>query len=249
MKRALGLAVSLSGIAILAPAAPAQAAVPDECRVTAGTPRLAADGMIKATGTRTGCQEPATLRVRIWKVLTGPDRAVKSVVSPPGAGRLTASVRCANGVFYTTVTDSIGRVARSKAVRLSCTTVGTAIENEVVRLTNLERAKAGCKPLVHDRRLRQAAYAHSADMSARNYFSHTSLDGRTFVDRIEATGYRYTALAENIAKGHPTAQAVVRGWMDSPGHRSNILDCRFTHIGVGYVKAGGPYWTQTFGRP
>lgn len=126
--------------------------------------------------------------------------------------------------------------------------VGTAIENEVVRLTNVERAKAGCAPLKHDARLRAAAYAHSADMSAKNYFDHTSKDGRSFADRITAAGYRWRAAAENIAKGYSTAQAVVQGWMNSPGHRQNILNCSYTDIGVGYVAAGGPYWTQDFGR-
>jgi uncharacterized protein YkwD len=126
--------------------------------------------------------------------------------------------------------------------------VGTAIENEVVRLTNVERAKAGCGPLKHDARLRAAAYAHSADMSAKNYFDHTSKDGRSFADRITAAGYTWRAAAENIAKGYGTAQAVVQGWMNSPGHRQNILNCTYTDIGVGYVAAGGPYWTQDFGR-
>ncbi|MEU6429359.1 CAP domain-containing protein [Microbispora sp. NPDC046973] len=126
--------------------------------------------------------------------------------------------------------------------------VGTAIENEVVRLTNVERAKAGCGPLKHDARLRAAAYAHSADMSAKNYFDHTSKDGRSFSDRITAAGYTWRAAAENIAKGYGTAQAVVQGWMNSPGHRQNILNCTYTDIGVGYVAAGGPYWTQDFGR-
>ncbi|MBO3746345.1 CAP domain-containing protein [Streptosporangiaceae bacterium NEAU-GS5] len=126
--------------------------------------------------------------------------------------------------------------------------VGTSVENEVVRLTNAERAKAGCGPLTHDARLRKAALGHSADMSAQNYFDHTSKDGRSFADRIKATGYRFTAAGENIAKGYRTAADVVTGWMNSPGHRANILNCTYKDIGVGYVAAGGPYWTQDFGR-
>lgn len=138
--------------------------------------------------------------------------------------------------------------AAPSASPTSGSAVGTAIENEVVRLTNIERAKAGCGPLKHDARLRAAAYAHSADMSAKNYFDHTSKDGRSFADRITAAGYTWRAAAENIAKGYGTAQAVVQGWMNSPGHRQNILNCNYTDIGVGYVASGGPYWTQDFGR-
>lgn len=126
--------------------------------------------------------------------------------------------------------------------------VGSDLENEVVRLTNIERAKVGCGPLKHDARLHAAALAHSADMSANNYFSHTSQDGRSFADRITATGYTYTAIAENIAKGYPTAEAVVQAWMNSPGHRTNILNCTYADIGVGFVQTGEPYWTQNFGR-
>nr|WP_225311728.1 CAP domain-containing protein [Microbispora cellulosiformans] len=127
------------------------------------------------------------------------------------------------------------------------TTVGTAVENEVVRLTNVERAKAGCGPLKHDARLRTAAYGHSADMSAQKYFDHTSKDGRSFADRIKAAGYSFRAAAENIAMGYPSAQAVVQGWMNSSGHRQNILNCTYTDIGVGYA-ASGNYWTQDFGK-
>ncbi|MBE3007702.1 CAP domain-containing protein [Microbispora sp. NEAU-D428] len=125
--------------------------------------------------------------------------------------------------------------------------MGTAIENEVVRLTNAERAKAGCGPLKHDPRLRAAAYAHSANMSAQNKMEHV-LDGRDPGYRITLAGYTWRAYGENIAKGYGTAQAVVQGWMNSPGHRQNILNCNYTDIGVGYVAAGGPYWTQDFGR-
>ncbi|WP_244312629.1 CAP domain-containing protein [Microbispora hainanensis] len=146
------------------------------------------------------------------------------------------------------MSPSASAPAAPSASPTSGSAVGTAIENEVVRLTNVERAKAGCGPLKHDARLRAAAYAHSADMSAKNYFDHTSKDGRSFADRITAAGYTWRAAAENIAKGYGTAQAVVQGWMNSPGHRQNILNCNYTDIGVGYVAAGGPYWTQDFGR-
>jgi uncharacterized protein YkwD len=124
---------------------------------------------------------------------------------------------------------------------------GGGVEATVAQLTNRERAKAGCGPLRVDARLRTAARRHSADMAARDYFSHDAPDGSTFVDRIKAAGYLSPG-AENIAKGHPTAAAVMAGWMKSPGHRANILNCDLRAIGVGaHFAAGGPWWTQDFG--
>jgi uncharacterized protein YkwD len=122
--------------------------------------------------------------------------------------------------------------------------------DEVVRLTNVERAKAGCGPLTVDARLAASAQAHTADMAQNNYFSHTSLDGRTMVDRIRATGFPLTAVGENIAAGGTTAAQTMDMWMNSPGHRANILKCSYTQIGVGYAEGGSYryYWTQDFGR-
>jgi uncharacterized protein YkwD len=120
-------------------------------------------------------------------------------------------------------------------------------EGTVVSLTNEERAKAGCAALKVDDRLTTAARRHSADMAANNYFSHTSLNRDTFADRIKAAGYPQPG-AENIAKGYPTAAAVMQGWMNSSGHRANILNCRLKAIGVGMADGpGGPLWTQDFG--
>ncbi|MBG0832289.1 S8 family serine peptidase [Planomonospora sp. ID67723] len=127
--------------------------------------------------------------------------------------------------------------------------VGTAEENEVVRLTNLERQKGGCAPLKHDPQLRKAAYGHSADMAAQNYFSHTSKDGRSFMDRIRGAGFTGgSGFAENIAWGQRTPAEVVNGWMNSSGHRANIMNCKYNLIGVGAAKnsQGRIYWTQNF---
>ncbi|WP_141390859.1 CAP domain-containing protein, partial [Cellulosimicrobium cellulans] len=113
----------------------------------------------------------------------------------------------------------------------------------VVERTNAERAAAGCGPLVVDERLTAAAQLHSEDMLAQGYFDHTSLDGRSPWDRAKAQGYANPG-AENIAKGQATAEDVVRAWMDSPGHRANILDCDLREIGVGHADR---VWTQLFG--
>jgi uncharacterized protein YkwD len=122
-------------------------------------------------------------------------------------------------------------------------------EDAVIELTNKARATAGCAPLRFDTRLRTAARRHSTDMGLHDYFSHTSLDGDTFADRIEAAGYPHPG-AENIARGYQTAAEVMDGWMNSPGHRANILNCGLRTIGVGvYYGLGGPWWTQDFGWP
>ena len=122
---------------------------------------------------------------------------------------------------------------------------------EVVRLTNVQRAANGCPALRIDERLVAAARAHSADMVGQHFFSHTGSDGSNFVAREVAAGYpRKGASAENIAWGYRTPKAVVDGWMNSPGHRANILNCGSLAVGVGiaYTSGGAPYWTQDFGR-
>ncbi|MFG2087710.1 MULTISPECIES: CAP domain-containing protein [unclassified Spirillospora] len=126
-------------------------------------------------------------------------------------------------------------------------TGSSGAETAVVSLTNSERAKAGCKPLHIDQRLVTSARKHSADMAANNYFSHTSQNGDSPWKRMEAAGYPSPG-AENIAKGYPTPAAVMEGWMNSPGHRANILNCDLRAIGVGKASgSGGPLWTQNFG--
>lgn len=120
-------------------------------------------------------------------------------------------------------------------------------EEAAIRLTNVRRTAAGCDPLRVDVRLVRAAQAHSADMAEHDYFAHDSQDGRSPWDRIKAAGYADPG-AENIAKGYPTAAAVVEGWMNSPGHRRNILNCDLEAIGIGIAEGdGGPWWTQDFG--
>lgn len=121
----------------------------------------------------------------------------------------------------------------------------SAVEQKVLDLTNAERAKSGLKPLAADAKLMDAARVKSADMRQNNYFSHTSpVHGSPF-DQMKAAGISYKKAAENIAMGQRTAEEVVKGWMESPGHRQNILTPEFTHIGIGY-DSNGHYWTQMF---
>ena len=129
----------------------------------------------------------------------------------------------------------------------SSPSIGNATERKVVKLVNAQRAKAGCKSLRVDRRLRKAAYLHARDMGAPHYFDHNSRNGRTPWDRIKAQGYT-TPSAENIAAGQPSPASVMDAWMHSEGHRANILNCDYKAIGVGVWKGGGgPIWTQDFG--
>lgn len=126
----------------------------------------------------------------------------------------------------------------------------TTMEDEVTSLINRERTRAGCGTVKTDERMRAAGRAHSADMANNDYFSHTGRDGSSFVDRLARAGYpKEGAAGENIAYGYSTAQAVVNGWMNSDGHRRNILNCSAKSTGVGLAYRGSrPYWTQLFGR-
>ncbi|MEV6909527.1 CAP domain-containing protein [Amycolatopsis sp. NPDC051071] len=116
---------------------------------------------------------------------------------------------------------------------------------QVIDLVNAERADAGCSPVGNEPHLAAAAQGHSDDMSARDYFSHTTPEGTTFDQRIRAAGYSKPG-AENIAKGQSSAAKVMDAWMNSEGHRANILNCKLTKIGVG-LNTKGMYWTQNFG--
>lgn len=120
-----------------------------------------------------------------------------------------------------------------------------AYEREVVRLVNLERAKAGLSPLEYDWQLSRVARYKSEDMQKNKYFSHTSPTYGSPFNMMKSFGISYKTAGENIARGYQTPSAVVNGWMNSKGHRANILNSSFTHIGVGYV-ASGNYWTQMF---
>lgn len=121
----------------------------------------------------------------------------------------------------------------------------SSYEQEVVRLVNQHRAANGLSPLTSDWQLSRVARYKSQDMHDKNYFSHTSPTYGSPFDMISAFGISYRSAGENIAKGYQTPQAVVNGWMNSSGHRANILNASFTKIGVGYV-ADGNYWTQMF---
>ncbi|GAB4074427.1 hypothetical protein GCM10028778_19300 [Barrientosiimonas marina] len=121
----------------------------------------------------------------------------------------------------------------------------SSYEQQVAELTNEERTSRGLEPLKIDTSLSNVAHKKSSDMASNNYFSHDSPNYGSPFDMIKQFGISYQTAGENIARGQKTPKEVVDGWMDSKGHRENILNSDFTHIGVGYVKDGN-YWTQEF---
>ncbi|MFI9750277.1 CAP domain-containing protein [Streptomyces collinus] len=123
----------------------------------------------------------------------------------------------------------------------------SAAAAQVLSLVNEERAKVGCSPVAANSALAGLAQRYSEDMDARGFFDHTDPDGRTPWDRAEKAGISNLG-GENIARGQADAAAVMDAWMNSPGHRANILNCDFKTLGVGVeFGPGGPWWTQNFG--
>ena len=120
----------------------------------------------------------------------------------------------------------------------------SSFEDEVVRLVNIERRKQGLNELKHNWELSRVARYKSEDMRNRGYFSHTSPTYGSPFQMIRSFGISYRTAGENIAKGQASPEAVVRAWMNSSGHRANMLNSSFTEIGVGY--SSGNYWTQMF---
>jgi len=126
-------------------------------------------------------------------------------------------------------------------------------ESELLKLTNLERKKLGLAPLRLSSKLTKAAQSHAEDMATKTYFSHTGKNGSTMSDRTKSVGYKYSFLGENLAAGRATPEGTVRQWMNSTGHRANILNEKFTEIGFGYATSPNSryrhYWVQVFGTP
>ncbi len=126
--------------------------------------------------------------------------------------------------------------------------------NRVLELTNQERTQAGLKPLVLDEKLSNVSQKHSEDMANNDFFSHTGSNGSSAVQRAQAEGYIYPYVGENIAAGYSTPEAVIAAWMNSPGHRKNILNPYYQEIGIGYYHLKNDtgninyidYWTQNF---
>ena len=125
------------------------------------------------------------------------------------------------------------------------TNPNASMEQQVLDLVNQERTSRGLSALKADTAVQNVAYLKSKDMQQNNYFSHTSPTYGSPFDMLKQFNISYSAAGENIAMGYTTAEAVVDGWMNSPGHKANNLNPTYTHLGVGYY-ATGSYWTQLF---
>ena len=157
----------------------------------------------------------------------------------PDVLAVTSTPRMTTGVLVTPTVPH-------PTTRPATTTPPPSQLQQVFTLVNLARAQAGCQPLADNPHLDTAAQQHSDDMANRAYFSHTTPEGVTF-DRREVTAGYPTPGGENIAQGQTSAQQVMTDWMNSPGHRANILNCGFAAIGIG-VNTRRLDWTQDFGR-
>lgn len=166
---------------------------------------------------------------------TAPAPPKKPAVTPSKAPKATPTP---------TPTQSKERQRSSAPITVSAQ---AAAEAEVLRLVNEERAKVGCSAVSANSALQDLAEAFSASMAARDFFDHTDPDGRSPWDRADEAGITDLG-GENIARGQADAASVMEAWMNSPGHKANILNCDFKTLGVGvHFGSGGPWWTQDFG--
>ena len=145
---------------------------------------------------------------------------------------------------------TVAPVAVAQTPEIWVAQANETVAEELLRLVNVERRRVNARPLALSPQLTAAAQRHSQDMATSRRMSHTGSDGSTMRSRIDDTQYRWSTIGENVAMGQPNAAAVMSAWMNSPGHRQNILNPAFTELGIGYATgAGRPYWTQVFARP
>ncbi|MFJ5731601.1 CAP domain-containing protein [Streptomyces paradoxus] len=184
-----------------------------------------------------------------------PKEKRKQSASPTPRARKT-TVPASKAPAGTTAKSSGGSASGSGGLRPGSTRSdsgsgsesGGRPEAQVLALVNKERAAAGCSPVTANDRLTRAADDYSDVMASSGVMSHTGPDGSTMTTRVEAAGYKWSTLGENIAQGQADAASVMKSWMNSPGHRANILNCSFKELGVGvHFGDGGPWWTQNFG--
>jgi uncharacterized protein YkwD len=176
------------------------------------------------------------------------DRAAKKATAKAKALKQAAkkATQQAAAVRKSATTQKSAGTQRSAIAPEPSSTSTDRNRSGVMDLANQARAVVGCDPLNYNLQLERSAQGHAQDMSRNSYMSHTSLDGRTFDQRIRATGYDGGRIGENNGAGFGDAGAIMNAWMHSPAHKANILDCRFRNIGVGYDMDGG-YWVQNFG--
>lgn len=128
-------------------------------------------------------------------------------------------------------------------------TAGATDADRILELVNQERTSRGLSALTRNTQLDAAADGHAADMHDKSFFAHTGSDGSSVGDRATAAGFMWTRIGENIGEGDVTAEKMMELWMNSDGHRANILDADFTLLGVGTDERGTKLWVQVFGTP
>jgi uncharacterized protein YkwD len=187
---------------------------------------------------------PGVWTMLVFDPVTSPKRFVNA------KGKIRVRVNSNNASLNAKIDFEVLRV--NVVPNSSCTVQeNAAFEAQVLSLINAERAKKGTAPLTRNTKLDAASARHSKDMACNNFMDHTGSDGSSPWDRMEAEGYTWTNAAENIAAGYSTPASVVAGWMNSSGHRANILNGSLEEIGIAYAyKSGtkyGHYWTTDFG--
>ncbi|MCM3702513.1 CAP domain-containing protein [Paenibacillus macerans] len=166
-----------------------------------------------------------------------------STAGKPQTGTTQGNTQSGNTQSGTGQKGTAGNSGSSAQQGAGTTTDKSQFATQVIKLVNQERAKQGLKPLTGDSALNNMALAKAKDMSQNNYFSHTSPTYGSPFDMMTKFGIKYSYAGENIAMGQKTPQEVVNAWMNSEGHRANILNANYNLIGVGYYNG---YWAQEF---
>ncbi|MFC9329404.1 CAP domain-containing protein [Kitasatospora sp. NPDC057015] len=226
--------------AVVAGDTPLAALSPDGTGTPGGSsPTASPDGTASA-----GASAPSATPTRADASPAADRGEARSPLASPGATAGTPTATATATTAAPTVKPSPSATPTTTA---SPSTKAASPAAAVLALVNEQRKAAGCAPVTADARLDALAKAFSDDMAARGFFDHTDPDGHTPWDRAKAVGISNLG-GENIARGQATAEAVMTAWMNSPGHRANILNCQFTKLGVGvHTGSGGPWWTQDFG--
>jgi uncharacterized protein YkwD len=195
----------------------------------------AGDGDDSTNHLRAGAAHAVQQKPAPQKAAAGPAKPRPALVRQDAGGSLVAAAK--QNVTASDVSES----------------PGAPTQQQILALINGNRRAHGCRSVTLDRRLIEAATGHAADMARHDYFAHESRNGEGAGDRVTEAGYDWKHYGENIARGVDSAYEVVDGWMHSPEHRHNILDCSLDQMGVGLAIAGDQkrtvYWVQDFATP
>ncbi|MFF5858857.1 CAP domain-containing protein [Streptomyces sp. NPDC012751] len=228
-----------------------QTAAPQTVPPQTVPPQTVAPQTVAPSTTATGTTTPTwkaekTKRVTVHRTARTSSPGAPRTTTAPAAPASAAPTAPASAPASAAPTAPASVPASAAPSTTGSAAPASGVAADILRLVNTERGKAGCQPLTLNATLTKAAQAHSDDMAAQRNMSHTGSDGSSPGDRITRAGYTWSSYGENVAYGYTTADQVMAGWMSSPGHRANILDCSFKEIGVGLAQPGS-YWTQDFG--